>query len=142
MNEDHRFGGRTIQRVNITTRAAEVAGACSETGARGNFGHFCNGNQWYANIVTFIRHYAWHVRIWSQSCCVAHKQSKTLRDRRLSTFLPRLIREPQSAAADPSGDNDPADCAKDSLLKQQGRSGSFRKSDVAATHSTSGQIIR
>src|SRR5438445_10701648 len=77
MNEDHRFGGRRIQRVNITARATDVAGACSETGARGNFGYFCNGNQWYAKLVTFIVHCARPVRIWSQSCCVATSSQKS-----------------------------------------------------------------
>src|SRR5206468_9065822 len=93
MNEHHRFGGRRIQRVNITTGAAEVAGACSETGARGNFGYFCNGNQWYAKIVTFILHCAWHVRIPESILLRGHKRSKVWRDRRLSTFLPRVIRD-------------------------------------------------
>src|SRR5437867_12131706 len=89
MNEDHRFGGRRIQRVKITTRAAEVARACGETVARGNFGNFYSGNQWYAKIATFILHCAWRVRILSQSCCVATSSQKSC-DRRLSTFLPRL----------------------------------------------------
>src|SRR5882724_3797778 len=142
MNEDHCFGGRRIERVNITTRAAEVARACSETGAGGNFGYFRNGNQWYAEIVTFILHCPSISASGVNLVAWPHKQSKVLRDCRLSTFLPRLIREPQNAAAGSLRDNDPADCAKDSLLKQQGRSGSLRKSDVEASQTTADQIIR
>src|SRR6266516_1358179 len=132
MNEHHRFGGRRIQRVNITTGAAEVAGACSETGARGNFGYFCNGNKWYTKIVTFILHCARRVRIWRQTYCVTTSGQNSCVTGRLSTFLPRVIREPHNAAADPSAENDPADCAKDSLGKQYGSFGSLRKGDAAS----------
>src|SRR6266481_766480 len=48
------FHRRWIEGVNVTTGAADVAGARVEPSPGGDFGDFHGGNEWYARIVTIV----------------------------------------------------------------------------------------
>src|ERR1700747_524709 len=52
------FHRRWIEGVNVTTGAADVAGARVEPSPAGDFGDFHGGNEWYARIVTLVLHRA------------------------------------------------------------------------------------
>jgi len=77
------------------------------TGARGNFGYLCNGK----SVVREDRY------VYPALCLACphlesillrgHKPSKVLRDRRLSTFLPRLIENLKTLRQTLLRDNDP-----------------------------------